>query len=393
MLDADDLDGAFIRTIVESPSGTFTATLQLADGSAATLAWIIGAGGGGGLSVAQVQALIDASIIPARTDAQINALVTAFNYLTESQIQTLIDNSVIAARTDAEIQALIDASVALIDSGSKTLLAQADYDDSTGVLQFSQYQGGDPTSIIRGDLIVFAAPNNINDDQEITVDDRINARIDELYDLDDNVVHGHNLSPGRIYTARLLVRGSGNRYRLTLPLGIEQINPLQTTTLAITNDQLKALNLTYLEIIPAPGVGKFIEVSSWQISINGADEFTNVTGVSVESVRSWMNISLLYDYTQNLDYPLHTSGGEISQAARYNFKDYGLFESTTDLEFNYISGGQPLANNKALMVGATVGIGRAQRTFGYGSDARWDAYWLDIDDKAMSIELKYFIHT
>ena len=167
---------------------------------------------------------------------------------------------------------------------------------------------------------------------------------------------------------------------------------MQSTTLAITNDQLKALNLTYLEIIPAPGAGRFIEVSSWQISVTGADEFTNVTGTDVQFIRSWMNISLLYDYTQNLDYPLHTSGGEISQAARYNFKDTGLFESTMDLEFNYISGGQPLADNKALMVGATVGISRAQRTFAYGSDARWDAYWLGIDDKEMSVELKYFVH-
>ena len=129
-----------------------------------------------------------------------------------------------------EQMALTFAPALAAGSGAKTFLAEADYDDSTGVLEFTAYQGGTPSGIGAGDLIIFAAPSNIDDDQDITVDDTVNTRVDELYDLDDNVVQGHQLGPGRAYFILRDVRGSGQRYRLTLPLGLDQITPTQTAS-------------------------------------------------------------------------------------------------------------------------------------------------------------------
>ena len=199
------------------------------------------------------------------------------------------------------------------------------------------------------------------------------------------------MSASQVYEFRRFNVSSNPALVIMRPLSLDQIVPAQTTTINVSNTQLKALNTTYLEVIPAPGVGNFIEVLSYELQITGADAVDGTTtDQMIQTVRSWMALSLLYDYSENVDYPLHSSSGEIALAARYNFGDSHLFESATTLDAGYIAGGQPLANNKALMLGATVSIARSARDFAY-DPTEWDHFWTGIDDKQMSFKVDYYV--
>ena len=170
------------------------------------------------------------------------------------------------------LQAFVDSRVSTTSGeGSKIFLATATYDDSSGVLEFGAFRGGFPSAIAVGDTVVFVSPSNINDDQDITVDDQVNSLDRNLFDIDANVVQGRQLSPGRVYWAQRLFEGLFEAYHLALPLGLDQITVPHTVTVDVNNSQLKAIDQAPVELIPAPGAGKAIEIMSVSRTPSGSD--------------------------------------------------------------------------------------------------------------------------
>ena len=192
-------------------------------------------------------------------------------------ISTFIDSMGNAGKiVDADdidaLDAFVDARVTTTSGeGSKVFLATATYDTSSGVLEFGSFRGGFPSKIAVGDVVVFVSPSNIEDDQDITVDDQVNSNDRNLFDIDANVVQGRQLSPGRVYWAQRLFEGLFEAYHLALPLGLDQITPFHRATVNINNAQIKTLDTNYIQLIAAPGVGKYIEVEEAWIKITGSD--------------------------------------------------------------------------------------------------------------------------
>ena len=298
-----------------------------------------------------------------------------------------------------EQMALTFAPALAAGSGAKTFVATAAYDDSTGVLSFTAYQGGTPSGIGAGDLIIFAAPSNIDDDQDITVDDTVNTRVDELYDLDDNVVQGHQLSPGRVYFILRDVRGSGQRYRLTLPLGLDQIIPVQTATVSVTNAQLKVIDDTPIELIPAPGAGKYIQILKLTTTHRGADRPTITGGFSGPSpaqinARAWLLYGFITDdtHTGPFSFVAQTDNGApiISIVDGDRHFTGGLYSE--DQTFIKVYGRQDLLDGKAFSVVFGMNSTQGAALSSHYTEAVFDELMATANDNTMTIEVEYYIH-
>ena len=302
--------------------------------------------------------------------------------------------------------AAVDARVSSTSGeGAKTFVATAAYDDTTGVLSFTAYLGGAPSAINVGDLIIFAAPSDIDDDQDITVDDTVNARVDALYDLDDNVVQGHRLSPGRVYGIRRLVRGAGQRYRLTLPLGLDQINPVKTASVTITNAQLKTLDTDPVEIIPAPGAGKTIEILRSKVTGMGSDPLKSVddggTSTTPDSQSVWFYsyfvLGFIIDDTATKP-PLVIPGsggvfeGSLDDATPFLTYWQNSVVAADGVAFHLVGGRQVLRENSALEAFAALNAATFSRDHRY-SAAAWDDMWSTGNDNTVEVEVDYYIHS
>ena len=222
-----------------------------------------------------------------RTRAELEALRDAFETGNPSNItaaklrdflsdvfDTLFTAGGAGIATDqiAALQAFVDSRISdTSGEGSKVFVVTATYNATSGVLQFGAFRGSTPSAISVGDVVVFISPSNIDDDQDITVDDGVNSSNRNLFDIDANVVQGRQLSPGRLYWAQRLFEGLFEAYHLALPLGVYQITVPHTVTVNVTNAQLKAIDQAPVELIPAPGAGKAIEIMSVSRTPSGAD--------------------------------------------------------------------------------------------------------------------------
>ena len=350
-----------------------------------------------------------------RTRAELEALRDAFETGNPSNItaaklrdfmsdvfDTLFTAGGAGIETDqiAALQAFVDSRVQTTSGeGSKVFLVTATYNATSGVLQFGAFRGGSPSAISVGDVVVFVSPSNIDDDQDITVDDGVNSSNRNLFDIDANVVQGRQLSPGRLYWAQRLFEGLFEAYHLALPLGVYQINPAQTANVAITNAQLKTLDTDPIEIIPAPGVGKVLEVLRWKWTFAGTDEptatdtETNALTPDPKTIHDRGFAALCYVLTtENSPYYLSFIGGDprITNEV-YHFAGEGLRNIDTPRTLRTVVGNQALVENKSLQLAVTFSESRRPVPY-YYSEAAWDTFFATANDNTMAIELEYYIH-
>ena len=322
-------------------------------------------------------------------------------------ISTFIDSMGNAGKiVDADdidaLDAFVDARVTTTSGeGSKVFVVTASYNASTGVLRFGSFRGGFPSTIAVGDVVVFVSPSNIEDDQDITVDDQVNATDRNLYDIDGIVVQGRQLSPGRLYWAQRLFVGLNEAYHLALPLGVYQITPAQTANVTITNAQLKAIDQAPVELIPAPGAGKAIEIMSISRTPSGADrpDFDDTESYPTPDTASVANTGrLLYGYvTDDSADPPYTFGENFSMPRSSNelevLSDEGFVSIlyAEDQTFFEIIGHQFLQENEAFVLALAIQGTRNSLSFFY-SEAEFDNLMTPANDNTLEVVVQYLIH-
>ena len=281
-------------------------------------------------------------------------------------------------------------------TGAETFLASTRYNHATGRLTFSY--GTTPPEIGFGDVIVWQMPNiAVPLSPDISVNDGVHTDA-ILLDFDDSQVNERQLKSGRVYEIRREIAtelpNTPIVYRMTVPLSVQEIQATQTATVVISNTQLKALNKTYVEVIPAPGVGKFIEVARYRLQILGADviDYAGLTS-DEQRINAWMALNVMYILTPSQPYPLGLGNNpsEVGNLLHWGF-NAPLFGLCTDTDERGVVGGQSLRENHALHLGCTVGIGRRFAAT-YYMDDWWDGYFAGVDDKNLILEVDYFVHT
>ena len=321
-------------------------------------------------------------------------------------ISTFIDSmgnagKIVDADDIDDLDVFVDARVTTTSGeGSKVFVVTATYDASTGVLRFGSFRGGFPSTIAVGDVVVFVSPSNIEDDQDITVDDQVNSNDRNLFDIDANVVQGRQLSPGRLYWAQRLFEGLFEAYHLALPLGVYQITPAQTASVTITNAQLKTLDTDPIEIIPAPGAGRVIEVMRMAVEASGSDmptstdtESTGIPDSQTINGRGRLAIGFVDGTARTM-----TPYGWLSPDTKGGFDNaaptWALREVFTGSDFSdrFSIGGQTFYDDTALMLEFVISALSQSSIDRAYTEAVWDEWWATANDNTLTIEVEYVIH-
>ena len=125
---------------------------------------------------------------------------------------------------------------------------------------------GDTDDLTTGNLLVFNVPldrPNVATRANIKLVSQANNIL--LFDHLGNVVYVRDLIPGRNYMAVRTLNG----LRLFNPTG--EVDVVRSVERTITNAEIKMLDTDYIELIPAPGAGKFISLNQVSISKDGND--------------------------------------------------------------------------------------------------------------------------
>ena len=159
---------------------------------------------------------------------------------------------------------------------------------------------------------------------------------------------------------------------------------------AISNAQLMELDKTYVELIPAPGKGKYIEVVNSWLTVTG-DNVPDITGSAIElsasSINVWSYFGYFYIKNKMAENPLYSE--DIVQVDVRGFGN--LLRSNTGIYGSKI-GAQPYEYDSPLLAG--VVFANIDRTYGESSvysAAAYDDFIAPVLDKSFSITLRYHI--
>ena len=169
--------------------------------------------------------------------------------------------------------------------------------------------------------------------------------------------------------------------------------PEQQVEVSISNAQLRELDKTYIELIPAPGEGNYIDVINFWLTTAGDNqpniENVPVDGISPYDIDTWAYFALLYINNSIVSNPLYA---EESTSIHY----YRLSEllATDPGVYGERVGGQSYRYNSALMAGVAFIASFSNRVYGeanaYSEDA-YDTYIAPVMDKSFGIRLLYRI--
>ena len=250
-MSVDYLLGATVHSISKTEEGSLRIIGQTADGS--PLDTVIDIGGGddpgpnpdpqGGVST-----------------ATFNAEVAARKAADSQLQQNIADEATVSQAADAALGELIEAKR---DVHYSFDLAYNDVTD--------QYDGtfvDDPASVGIGETVLFSTPaatplNNLDAVLNIDID---GAETEFTLNYSDfSPVKNNELIPSSVFWGRVFAG-----------LSIQLINPpggsiTRRTSRTITNAELKALDTNYIELVPAPGPDKFLQVSLTSIVKRGDD--------------------------------------------------------------------------------------------------------------------------
>ena len=215
----------------------------------------------------------------------------------------------------------------------------------------TQFEGallyGDTDELTQGNQILFRIPTNrpdLHTRAMIKIDSE--AAPQPVRDYSNHIRYVDELIPGQIYWAIVIPTG----YLLLDPLG--GLNISLTTSRTVTTAELKALDTTPVEIIPAPGAGQYLEVE--QISVNklGDDQLKE----RVSAKRAWTSTSAVPIESEAL-------AGHTEDSRGSDFRvDFDDWIDTGEDRYIYLSEGQDQSN---LQIGIILS-GRA-----YYSDDRF----------------------
>ena len=161
-------------------------------------------------------------------------------------------------------------------------VTQTSYNAVTDYIEGRVYE--DVSSIGIGDLVFFAVaadiPNNSNNARlRLTLGGQQTNL--QIFDIAAHAIHWEEVVPGVMHRAIRIPNG------LALLNATGQASLEKRASRTITNAELKTLDDTYIELIPAPGAGQFIQVAQVFITKNGDEVLGTWTEPSTSSFNEY----------------------------------------------------------------------------------------------------------
>lgn len=407
-MDVEDIDGAIVKTAAVA-GGILTLGLQLPDGSAR-----------------QLQARVNDAGVPtyiatAEYDSSLNRISLALDNppasLSNGDSFLFIGPANLHSSPFAETPVPnvsggsgSGATIASISVNNDGLITTIMWDShGTGYMEGDiitltqgtavgtyELQASDLTGTEIGDLagLSIRGRNTNPPSAPLQMNNDVESGTHPLGDVNFNPVKAFDLSPDRVYlVSRLIHPHSHNPYYVfRLPLHLLELEPVQEVTVNITNAQIKELDQTYVELIPAPGAGKYIELLSVTFTTAGDDQATKteVAGqVDPEDIASWGWNILLYETAAGkvASKPLYrTDPPEYTWVDGHRLSTFYGSPSTA----KWTKGGQVLQENAALMYGVIFNLGSRTSPPSW-SAAAYDQFIATCNDNTISMTLRYVI--
>ena len=253
-----------------------------------------------------------------------------------------------------------------------------------------------PTAYGAGDQVYFVLPNTLdNDETGLSINDGTARTGRGLYDVDGERLSAANLEAGRYYMAFWSFVNSALAWTINEPIIATSARlSRRTATRTVTNVELKALNATAIELIPAPGAGKYIEILKTSVTVSGSDVPTinndQPFGTPDSSAVAAQGFLTMGFHTQaQTIIPQGTASAEFSAILYFQLREWVTGTEKTDKR---IKGEMELITNAALeLVAAFSGQDQSAVDRWYNA-ASWVEFWSTANDNTMTIVVDYFIH-
>ena len=157
----------------------------------------------------------------------------------------------------------------------------------------------------------------------------------------------------------------------------------QQAQLWVTNAQLKTLDTDFLEIVPSPGAGRYIQVEQVWLQKHGTDapsppsvNFSNRT-----------NVAFMVIHPGITDRPLNVWRSGDDYATPESIRLWDLLDLDDGVIWARNVGSVGLVENQPLHLGITAQLDTSAYT-----EAAWDAFLTGIDDVTLGITVRYQVH-
>ena len=165
--------------------------------------------------------------------------------------------------------------------------------------------------------------------------------------------------------------------------------PVLTATIPVLTAQLKTLDTDYIELLPAPGIGQYLQILQVWIHKLGDDDPLEelVTDRSVAGVNDYGEYGLLIVADDSLPKPWGYWSGNYESVWISNFADL-LRLPDSSIEAGGI-GGHGLGENQPLVLGFTPGLNGDR----YYTPEGFDAFIAPVNDAILTLFIRYAVHS
>ena len=165
--------------------------------------------------------------------------------------------------------------------------------------------------------------------------------------------------------------------------------PVLTATIPVLTAQLKNLDTDYIELLPAPGIGQYLQILQVWIHKLGDDDplETLDTDRSVAGINSYGEYGLLIVSDDSLPKPWGYWTGNYESVWVSNFAD---LLRLPDSSFRAgVIGGHGLSEDAPLVLGFTPGLNGDR----YYTPEGFDAFIAPVNDAILTLFVRYAVHS
>ena len=164
--------------------------------------------------------------------------------------------------------------------------------------------------------------------------------------------------------------------------------PPLTVSVPVLNAALKTLDTDYVELIPAPGIGQFVQVLQvWIHKFGDADPLETGTETSVANINAYSEYAMLFVADDTPAKPWNYSTGNYESVWVSNFGD--LLRLPDSSIVAGVIGGHGLGENQPLVLGFTPGL-PGLRNY---TPAGYDEFIGPVNDAILTVFLRYAVHS
>ena len=164
--------------------------------------------------------------------------------------------------------------------------------------------------------------------------------------------------------------------------------PPQTVNVPVSTAQLQTLDTDYVELIPAPGIGQFVQVLQvWIHKFGDADPLETGTETSVANINAYGEYAMLFVADDTPAKPWNYSTGNYESVWVSNFGD--LLRLPDSSIVAGVIGGHGLGENQPLVLGFTPGLPGVRNY----TPAGYDEFIGPVNDAILTVFLRYAVHS